>query len=65
MKHDMCECETCAEHDAERCGRPALLTAALGASGEHGFYWMLSIAKPAVPAAEKQDCRYSPEQKQQ
>lgn len=42
-----------------------LLTAVLGASREHRFYWMLSITKPAMPAAEKQNCRNSPQQKQQ
>lgn len=53
------------QEDERRCGRPALLTAALAASWEHWFYWMLSITKPAMPAAEKQDCRNSPQQKQQ
>lgn len=33
----------------------APLTAALGASGEHRFYWMLSITDPPVPAAEEQN----------
>lgn len=43
----------------------ALLTAALGATGEHRFYRMLPIMKPAMPAAEKENSRNSPEQKQQ
>lgn len=46
-------------------GWPALLTAALGASGEHRFYGMFPITEPAMPAAEEQNCRNSPEQKQQ
>lgn len=38
----------------KRCTR-AILTAALGASGEHGFYWMLSITDPPMPAAKEQN----------
>lgn len=51
--------------DAEMRLACAILTAALGASGEHRFYRMFSITKPAMPAAEKQNRRYRPEQKQQ
>lgn len=46
--------------------RPALLTAAPGASaGEDRFYWVLPITEPPVPAAEKQNSRNSAKEQQQ
>lgn len=49
----------------DAAGLRALLTAALRAPGEHGFYRMFPAAEPPMPAAEEQDRRNSPEQEQQ
>lgn len=65
MQHAVCGHQRSGWRGGDAAGLRALLTAALRAPGEHGFYRMFPAAEPPMPAAEEQDRRNSPEQEQQ